>query len=249
MCQQAHNYYVDIAMCLCMDIVSKSVNMHIYDKHEPSRIVQLQYKICVDLFCCSWNLSSAWCNRFSFQLTVCLSFISSVSRSFRFFLTSLNMKELKLFWCVLLWTNIIEKNCTIQKKELHHIRSSLNHHPSNFHSVIHLMKRFADLFLFLCLRTATENWYLHSDKYKRWYWQTNVGVLFWFFNRSVNFIQARKQVTWWFSIFVYIFLLWIFALSLLLRYKYVSFDLSCVYAMNKSISMQTYGCMLNDDEY
>jgi hypothetical protein len=51
----------------------------------------LQHKICIDLFCCSWNLSLPLDATVYFELTVC-----SADSFLFFFLTSLNTKELKL---------------------------------------------------------------------------------------------------------------------------------------------------------
>ena len=216
--------------------------MHIYDKHKPSRIVLLQHKICIDLFCCSWNLSlslsSAWCNRYSFQLTVCVSF-----RFLPFFLTSLNTKEWKLFWYVrvLLWTNIIEKKLHNSKEWItSFLPLALIHHPSTFYSVIHL---------FSCLRTATRRLSAHSFffRYKRRDWQADVGVLFWFFNRSVNFIQQNNDTGEYDSdvsiISFYGYRVWLVHINI--SYSMCFFLYKCMQWINLCRSRR----MLNNDEY
>ena len=53
-----------------MDIV-RNQWMCIGDKLEPSTSLLLQHKICIDLFCCSWNLSLPLCVIASIELTVC----------------------------------------------------------------------------------------------------------------------------------------------------------------------------------
>lgn len=105
-CVSKQYYYVDILYiyaCLFMHIVQNQW-MCIYDRKEPSTILLLQHKICVDLFCCSWNLSLPLDATVSFELTVC-----SVHFFRFFFLTSLNTKELKL-WCPSLNKHYQKKN-------------------------------------------------------------------------------------------------------------------------------------------
>lgn len=59
-----------MCVCLFMDIV-RNQWMCIGDKLEPSTSLLLQHKICIDLFCCSWNLSLPLDVIASIELTVC----------------------------------------------------------------------------------------------------------------------------------------------------------------------------------
>ena len=75
MCQHVlllRRYLMCVCVCVClfMDIV-RNQWMCIGDKLEPSTSLLLQHKICIDLFCCSWNLSLPLDVIASIELTVC----------------------------------------------------------------------------------------------------------------------------------------------------------------------------------
>ena len=143
MCQQAlglrrYLLHICIFVCVClyMDIV-RNHWMSIVDKQEPSTSQRLQHQICIDLFCCSWNLSLPLDVIVSIELTV---YSVHFFLFFSFFVFWLHWTRKSWTCSVLLWTNIIQAKSDFEWILLHKWFRSLSHHHHHhlfFSSFIH----------------------------------------------------------------------------------------------------------------